>query len=98
MMVTARDAFHDMNNELFLRCMLPRIWNNLLFGIRSCHLSSEDETAALWGLRVVLAFCNRWHDGRKVCCYWWSFKLLLILSFIGIGYVMERFLVSSDGI
>jgi len=60
MMITSHDAFHDMTDELFRRSVfelsgtrcetdsvLPRIWNNLLFGIRSCHLSSEYETAAL---------------------------------------------------
>lgn len=80
MMVTPHDAFHDMTNELFLRSVfelsgtrfetdsvLPRTWNNLLFGIRSCHLSSDDETAALCGLRIVQAHCSRWQDGRKVC-------------------------------
>jgi hypothetical protein len=65
-----------------------------MFGIWSCHLSSEDETTALWGQRVVLALCGRWQDGRKVC--YWSFKLLLITSLIGIGYVRENFMVSSD--
>jgi hypothetical protein len=79
MMITSHDAFHDMTNELFLKSVfelsgtrfetdsvLPRIGNNLLCGIRSCHLSSEDETAALLGLRVVLALCSRWQDGGKV--------------------------------
>jgi hypothetical protein len=106
-MITCHDTFHDVTNELFLRSVfelactrletdsvLPRSWNNLLFGIRSCHLSSEYETVALWGLRVVLALCSRWQDGRKVC--YWSFKLLLITSLIGIEYVRKNFMISSD--